>query len=49
MYHIGIDAHKKDSQLSILGEGGELIERWIRAEPARFAAMLGDRPGARGS
>src|SRR2546426_727172 len=30
-----------------LAEGGELIERRIRTEPERFAAVLGGRPRAR--
>jgi len=47
MDHIGIDVHKRDSQLCILAEGGELIERRIRTEPERFAAVLGERPRAR--
>ena len=47
MEHIGIDVHKRESQLCILAEGGELIERRIRTEPERFAAVLGDRPRAR--
>ena len=47
MDHIGMDVHKKESQLCILAEGGELIERRIRTEPQRFAAVFGDRPRAR--
>ena len=47
MDHIGIDVHKRESQICILAEGGELIERRIRTEPARFAAVLGGRPRAR--
>ncbi len=35
MEHLGIDVHKKESQICILGEGGELIERRIRTEPER--------------
>ena len=38
MDHIGIDVHKKESQLCILAEGGELIERRVRTEPDRLAA-----------
>ena len=45
MDHIGIDVHKiavhkKESQLCILAEGGELIERQVRTEPDRLAAVL---------
>jgi len=47
MDHIGIDVHKKESQICILTEEGELIERRVRTEPQRFAAVLGDRPRAR--
>ena len=47
MDHIGIDVHKKESQLCILAEGGELIERLVRTEPDRLAAVLRDRPRAR--
>ncbi len=46
MEHIGMDVHKKESQLCILAEEGELIERRIHTEPERFAAVLGDRPRA---
>src|SRR5262249_61720932 len=35
----GIDVHKKESQISILAEGGELVEQRIRTEPERFAAI----------
>src|SRR6266849_9610577 len=47
MDHIGIDVHKRESQIYILAEGGELIEQRIRTEPDRFAAVLGGRPRAR--
>ena len=47
MDHIGIDVRKRESQICILAEGGELIERRIRTEPERFAAVLGTRPRAR--
>jgi len=47
MDHIGIDVHKKESQMCILAEGGELLERRIRTEPRCFAEVLGDRPRAR--
>jgi hypothetical protein len=30
MDHIGIDVHKRDSQIYILAENGEIIERRIR-------------------
>ncbi len=47
MDHIGMDVHKKDSQLCILTEAGELLERRVRSEPERFAVALGARPRAR--
>jgi transposase len=47
MDHIGIDVHKRESQIYILAEGGEVIEQRIRTEPERFAAVLGARPRAR--
>ena len=47
MDYIGIDVHKKESQLCILSEGGELVEQRIRTTPERFADILGDRPRAR--
>ena len=47
MDHIGIDVHKRESQIYILAEGGEVVEQRIRTEPERFAAVLGTRPRAR--
>ena len=47
MDHIGIDLHKKESQICILGAEGELIEQRVRTTPASFADVLGDRPRAR--
>ena len=47
MDHIGIDVHKKESQLCILSEDGERREPRVRTTPARFADVLGDRPRAR--
>jgi transposase len=47
MDHIGIDVHKMESQICILGEGGELSEQRVRTTAARFADVLGDRPRAR--
>ena len=47
MDHIGMDVHKKESQICILAEGGELLEQRIRTEPERFAAVRGPRPPAR--
>jgi hypothetical protein len=47
MDHIGIDVHKKESQLCILSEDGERLESRVRTTPARFADVLGSRPRAR--
>jgi transposase len=47
MDHIGIDVHKRDSQICILVEGGEIIERRCRTERSRFEELLGKRPRAR--
>ena len=44
MDHIGIDVHKRESQIDILAEGGEVIEQRIRTEPERLPAVLGVRP-----
>src|SRR5262245_32436697 len=43
----GIDVHKRDSQIYILAEGGEVIEQRIRTERERFRAVLGTRSCAR--
>ena len=43
MENIGIDVHKVESQICILTESGEIIERRIRTEGERFAAVLGKR------
>jgi transposase len=47
MDYVGIDLHKKESQICILSEGGQLSECRIRTEPRRFAEVLGGRPRAR--
>jgi transposase len=47
MEHIGIDVHKLESQLCILTEEGEILERRIRTERERFAAILGERAPAK--
>ena len=47
MEYIGIDLHKRDSQICILGEEGALLEQTIRTARDRFAAVLGARPRAR--
>lgn len=47
MDSIGIDLHKRESQLCILTGDGELIERRITTSRERFTATLGARPPAR--
>ena len=47
MDYVGIDLHKKESQICLLTETGEVIERRIRTESQRFAEVLGGRPRAR--
>mgnify|MGYP001608166478 FL=1 len=47
MDHIGIDLHKRESQICIVTEEGELIERTIRTTRDRFTAVLAERARAR--
>lgn len=47
MDYIGIDVHKRDSQICILTEGGELIEKRIRTSRDHFSFELGSKPRAR--
>jgi transposase len=47
MDSIGIDLHKRESQLCIITDDGELIERRIITSRERFTALLGERPSAR--
>jgi transposase len=44
---IGLDLHKRESQLCILAEDGTVTERRIVTRHERFAAVLGVRPHAR--
>lgn len=44
---IGLDLHKRESQLCTLTEAGELREARIATTRERFTAVLGDRPPAR--
>jgi hypothetical protein len=43
MEHIGIDLHKVSSQVYILSEDGELIERRIKSTRASFDEVFADR------
>jgi len=47
MENIGVDVHKVQSQACIISEAGERLERRIRTERGRFAAVFGRRPQAR--
>ena len=47
MDHVGIDLHKRESQICIETELGEVIETRIRTERDRFAAVFGGRPRAK--
>ena len=47
MEHSGIDVHEVESQIRILTESGEIVERRIRTERERFAAVLGGRAPAK--
>lgn len=44
---IGLDLHKRESQLCVLTEDGEIVERRIVTSRERFSAVLGGRPAAR--
>jgi hypothetical protein len=43
MEHVGIDVHKKETQICRLTEDGELIERRVRTLAERFGEVLGGR------
>ena len=44
---IGLDLHKRESQLCLLAEDGTVTERRIATTRERFTAVLGSRPPAR--
>jgi hypothetical protein len=44
---IGLDLHKRESQLCIIADDGTSTERRIVTSRERFTAVLGDRPRAR--
>ena len=43
MEHVGIDVHKNQSQICILAESGERIERRIVTDRKRLREVGGDR------
>ena len=47
MDHVGLDLGKRESQMAILAEDGELINMRIRTERRRLVEMFGRRPTAR--
>ena len=47
MDHCGIDLHKRESQICIETELGEVIEKRIRTERERFEAEFARRPRMR--
>jgi transposase len=47
MENIGLDLHQRESQLCILTDDGEVIERRIRTTPERLTVVLGPRVPAR--
>ena len=44
---IGLDLHKRESQLCVLTEAGEIVERRIVTSRERLTAVLGSQPSAR--
>jgi len=46
MEHVGIDLHTNTSQICIITESGDRIERGIRTTRERFVAVFGGRPRA---
>ena len=47
MEHVGLDLRKRDSQIAILTDDGELINTRIRTERPRWVALFGRRPQSR--
>jgi transposase len=47
MESIGLDLHKRESQICILTPAGEVLEQRIATSRERFTAVLGGRPRAR--
>ena len=47
MEHVGIDVHKNQSQICIITSEGEMIEKRVSTERARFGTALSSHPGAR--
>ena len=47
MEHVGIDVHRNQSQICIITSEGEMIEKRVSTERARFGTALSSHPGAR--
>ena len=47
MEHVGMDLGKRESQIAIITEAVELIEKRVRTERGRLRQFFGDRPQAR--
>lgn len=47
MEHVGMDLGKKESQIAIITEAGELVEKRIRTERERLTQYFKDRPKAK--
>ena len=47
MEHVGMDLGKKESQIAIITEAGELVEKRMRTERERLRQYFKDRPPAK--
>jgi transposase len=47
MEHVGMDLGKRESQIAIITEAGELVEKRMRTERERLQRFFADRPKAR--
>ena len=47
MNHVGIDLGKRERQIAILTEEGELVNMRVRTERPRLVEVFGGRPKAR--
>jgi transposase len=47
MEHVGMDLGKRESQIAIITEAGELVEKRLRTERERLQRFFADRPRAR--
>ena len=47
MEHVGMDLGKKESQIAIITDAGELIEKRIRTERERLIEFFKERPQAK--